>query len=179
MKKVSNPQISLKPQDVVLLLKLASKRSFAFTYAALAAELCISVSEAHASVKRVELARLVERSGEQGIRAIVSSVREFILHGAQYAFPPVRGPAARGMVTAHSAPPLRQMFAPSEEMPVVWPHASGNARGMILYPLYPSVPLAAEKDEGLYESLTLFDALRGGTVRDREIATKLLSERLQ
>lgn len=41
----------------------------------------------------------------------------------------------------------------------------------------PSVPQAARKDPGLYETHALFDALRGGAARERNLAAKLLDER--
>ena len=45
-------------------------------------------------------------------------------------------------------------------------------------PLYPKLPLAAARDQALYELLALFDALRIGQAREREMARKLLEERL-
>jgi hypothetical protein len=45
--------------------------------------------------------------------------------------------------------------------------------------LYGNLPLAAGEDSKLYELLALFDALRIGQAREREIARKLLEERLQ
>jgi hypothetical protein len=51
-------------------------------------------------------------------------------------------------------------------------------RGSALLPLYPNLPLTAEKDQTLYELLALFDALRIGQAREREIARTLLEERL-
>jgi len=46
-------------------------------------------------------------------------------------------------------------------------------------PLYEKLPLAAVADAALYELLALFDALRMGQARERELAVKLLDERLQ
>jgi hypothetical protein len=46
-------------------------------------------------------------------------------------------------------------------------------------PLYENLPLAAVDDPRLYELLALFDALRIGQARERELAKKLLEERLQ
>jgi hypothetical protein len=53
----------------------------------------------------------------------------------------------------------------------------GERRGISFYPLYPSVPQAARKDPVLYQTLALFDALRGGAARERSLAAKLLEER--
>jgi len=57
-------------------------------------------------------------------------------------------------------------------------HADGPVRGSVLLPLYPNLPLAAAKYPALYELLALFDALRIGQAREREMARKLLEERL-
>jgi len=46
------------------------------------------------------------------------------------------------------------------------------------YPLYPTVPMAAEKNPALYELLVLFDAVRGGSPRERALALPMLDERL-
>jgi hypothetical protein len=64
------------------------------------------------------------------------------------------------------------------ELPPVWPDAEGNKRGVTFHPLYPTAPLAAPKDRLLYEFLALFDALRGGAARERQLAARLLCERL-
>jgi hypothetical protein len=52
-------------------------------------------------------------------------------------------------------------------------------RGYEFSPLYRSVPKAALKDQAIYELLTLVDAIRDGRARERELAIKLLSERLE
>ncbi|MEO6146692.1 MAG: hypothetical protein ABIT70_06495, partial [Sulfuriferula sp.] len=84
-----------------------------------------------------------------------------------------------GFPTAHGVAPLRELIVASHEPPPVWPHPEGIARGPGLLPLYESLPLAAQEDASLYELLALFDALRAGQARERELARKLLEERLQ
>ncbi len=83
-----------------------------------------------------------------------------------------------GFPTAYGVEPLKSKVLFADEMPPVWPHADGRVRGSALLPLYPNLPLAAEKDPALYELLALFDALRIGQAREREIARTLLEERL-
>jgi hypothetical protein len=46
-------------------------------------------------------------------------------------------------------------------------------------PFYEKLPLAAQDDPTPYEMLALFDALRIGQARERELAGRLLLERLQ
>jgi hypothetical protein len=148
------------------------------SYAALAKQLRLSVFEAHAAVQRLGAARLVvELDGE--LRPVMVAVRDFVLHGAQYSFPAARGEITIGFPTAYAVPPLKGMVLFADEMPPVWPHPEGSTRGAALFPLYEKLPLAALEEPALYELLALFDALRVGQAREREIATRLLEERLQ
>ncbi|MEI6459325.1 MAG: hypothetical protein WCP04_10355 [Pseudomonadota bacterium] len=60
----------------------------------------------------------------------------------------------------------------------MWPSVSGKIRGIALAPLYRSAPAAALRNQALYESLALFDAIRSGNARERTLARKLLEDRL-
>lgn len=102
-------------------------------------------------------------------------LKEFLLSGAKYAFPPIWGAMSRGVPTGYAAAPLNAIIAPPCSDPVpVWPSAKGTARGLSLAPLYPSVPDAALRDDKLYALLTLFDAIRSGQARERNAARDLL-----
>jgi len=174
-----NPQIALKPQDLVVLLRLSLGKGVMPRYADLAAELAMTASEVHAALERAYAARLVRKERARAPLLLRDALLQFVLHGAPYVFPAVRGEATRGFATAYAAPPLRdRIVQPTAEPPPVWPHPEGNVRGVALYPLYPSVPEAARKNAALYELLALFDALRGGAARERKMASDLLSERL-
>jgi hypothetical protein len=59
----------------------------------------------------------------------------------------------------------------------VWPDKDGKVRGEAFYPLYPSIPGAALRNPALHELLALFDAIRGGSPRERALAIKMLDER--
>lgn len=83
-----------------------------------------------------------------------------------------------GFPTAYGVEPIQSKVLFADDMPPVWPHADGPVRGMALLPLYPKLPLAAMKDPTLYTLLALFDALRIGQAREREMARQLLEERL-
>lgn len=166
----------LKPQDLVVLLKLAAHPSARLPYSQLARELEMSVSEVHAAVKRSLFAGLAAKNA--GPHPIVGALEEFLLHGARYAFPAQLGGPVRGMPTAHAAPPLKDVLAPSNEMPPVWPDKEGSARGLALSPLYRSVPEAARNDEKLYILLALVDVLRIGGARERELAARELEHQL-
>ena len=170
--------MALKPQDLLVALKLWVGRHQVWTYPLLARSLGISVSEAHGAVKRAVAAGLLPPGG-LGVRPRAESLREFLVHGAKYSFPALRGDLARGIPTAHAASPLKELLADASEPPPVLPHPKGTARGPSLAPLIPSAPGAALEDPALYELLALFDALRAGRAREREMATRLLEERLR
>lgn len=174
MKQSLNKQLVLKPQDLVVILKIAVSKDKRFTYAQLSADLAISASEVHASVRRCQMARLMINSPSDGMTPIRTALREFVLHGVKYAFPAVTGSVIRGMPTAYAGPALRSALVQSDESPPVWPYPSGIAKGPTLYPLHPNVPIASERDPKLYEVLTLVDAIRIGAARERELAASMI-----
>jgi hypothetical protein len=170
--------VVLKPQDVLVLLKLVALGPGRWTYNVLANDLGMSPSEVHAAVKRAVAAHLAVPQDE-GVRPALAALKEFLAHGVQYAFVPERGALTRGMPTAHAASPLRNELAHSAEPPPVWPDAQGEVRGLAFSPLYKAVPKAARRDAKLYELLALVDAVRGGGARERTVALRLLEKRLQ
>lgn len=168
----------LKPQDVVILLKLVVLNRQPWTYQRLAVELAISQSEAHAGVRRAVAARLMSDTTAAAGRPILAALKEFLIHGVRYAYPPERGELTRGMPTGYAAPPLNKVIVQPNEPPPVWPYVEGTVRGYKLAPLYPSVPIAASRDAALYELLALVDAMRDGRARERNLAAKELESRL-
>ena len=168
--------MNLKPQDLVVALKLAVHHQRAFVLVELASELCMPLSSVHGSITRAEQARLVSRA-TGSVRAIRPAVLEFSVHGARYAYPGQLGAMTRGTPTGVGGPALRRYFEASVETPV-WPHPEGKTRGPGLQPLYAGASAASIKDETLYEVLTLVDALRVGAARERSLASEGLRERL-
>lgn len=177
-KAKSNPQVVLRPQDLVVLLRLSIENGPAPTYAVLASELSLTASEIHAGVERAVLAQLARKDPAGKAAVVREALRQFVLNGARYAFPATRGGMSRGMPTGYAAAPLADKIVQPNEPAPVWPHKNGTARGEAFYPLYPTVPEAAGRNPALYELLVLFDAVRGGSPRERALALPLLDERL-
>jgi len=177
MRRAGRKQWTLKPQDLAVALKLLLLRGEDLSYAALAKAMRLSPYEAHAAVQRLAAARLVVAGAERNELA-KGALREFLVHGARYAFPPVVGEPTVGVPTAHAAAPLSEHFAAGGDLPPVWPHPNGKTRGNALLPLYPKLPEAAVAEPGLYQLLALFDALRIGRARERKLAIELIDERL-
>ena len=170
--------MNLKPQDILVLLKLVAIGRQEWAYNRLAIELGMSPSEVHSAVKR-SLAAGLALQKEGGIVPNIRNLEEFLVHGVRYAFVPERGQMSRGMLTSHAGPPLDMSFVSDSEPPPVWPSAEGKARGIEFSPLYKSAPEAAGRDPLLYELLVLVDAIRGGRAREREVAIKEISKRLE
>jgi hypothetical protein len=170
-------QLALKPQDLALLLKLACHPQISFTYAQLSAQLEIAASQIHSSFKRLTASRLVSLTPD-GPEIVRSALKDFVLFGARYCFPAVSGSVTRGLPTSYAAAPLKDLIIQGDDLPPVWPTAKGEVRGVGLIPLYPAAPDAAIHDEKFYQLLVLFDGLRSGAARERELSSKLLAERL-
>lgn len=164
--------MQLNPQDLVVALKLALHRGL--TFQKLADSLGLSVSAVHRSVTRAKAAGLLLADRQPNRYALL----EFVLHGARYAFPAVRGGMTRGMPTAHAASPLVDLIVQDNDPVPVWPDPQGEVRGTSFKPLYRTVPKAARADTTLYECLSLIDALRGGRARERNLASEHLTRLL-
>lgn len=165
----------IKPQDFVVAIRLAIPRSIAWTYPDLASALCMSASEAHGAVKRAAKSGLVD---ERTRTPRKSALLEFLVHAVRYLVPPVWTGVSRGVPTSYAVPPLNALLVPGDDLPPVWPHPEGTTRGQGLVPVYRSVPDAALKDPTLHEWLALVDAIRSGRARERELAARILRERL-
>lgn len=168
----------LKPQDVVVLLKLVALKDQPWTFQRLAVELSISQSEVHAAVRRAVAAGLMTEASSSAGRPVRAALLEFLVHGVKYAFPPKRGELTRGVPTGYAAPPLDKAISASSDPPPVWPYAQGKVRGSAFAPLYRTVPEAALRDAALYELLALVDAIRDGRARERNLARQALEKRL-
>jgi hypothetical protein len=165
----------LKPQDVLVLLKMVASKDRSWRLVDLAQELGLSLSEVSTSLERSKRARLLDSSKK---KINWPSLLEFVLHGLKYVYPAEPGPICRGVPTAHSAPPLSKEIVSEDNDQYVWPSGEGTVRGQAIEPLYSSAPGAALKDPALHQLLALVDALRVGRARERELASGELKRRL-
>lgn len=180
----------LKSQDIVILLKiLANKYPDQLLQKDLATYLCMSASEIHEGMKRLELSGLLgsvyRKSEDSNSNKIIrmpikSACEECLIYGVKYFFPVKLGSYTRGIPTSYSAPLFEKYLMLGDDPIPVWPYAEGEHRGLALEPLYRSVPQAIAKhpDQPFYELLVLIDAIRTGRARERNIAIKLLREKL-
>ena len=165
---------NLKPQDILILLKICLLGDQKWFQHTLSEDLNISQSEISECLSRSKYSGLIDASRK---RVSVLNLLDFIQYGIKYVFPQQLGPIVRGIATAHSASPLDKEIQSNQNY--VWPYARGNMRGQAILPLYKSVPKAVLKDKKLHEVLALVDAIRVGKVREQNLAIKFLRERLQ
>lgn len=165
--------ISMKPQDIVVLLKLLSEENQSWNQISLAKSLFMSQSEISESLSRSKYARLLF---DKGKKVAKKPLLELLQFGVPYIYPQQPGPVVRGIPTAHSASPLVDHIQSDEHY--VWPSAKGHMRGHSIQPLFGSVVQAVESDSRLYELLALVDALRAGRARERNLAIELLNKRI-
>lgn len=180
----------LKPQDIVLILKILSTMTLSkgphevLSQNQLAVLLCMSVSEVNAGTKRLILSKLVGPSFDVKNRLVLLPIRaaceECLVHGVKYFCPPRMGGYSRGIATSYAAPIFEECIVPGKDPIPVWPYAEGDKRGIALEPLYRSVPQSVMQypDPLFYDLLVLIDAVRAGQNRERNIAVKLLKERI-
>jgi len=164
----------MRPQDVVILLKMITLHNRVWTFAEIANALQISEAEVSYAMERNKLAGLVNPDKNKVNKL---AMREFLIYGVKYVFPPQVGHSARGIATAHSAPPVKDYITEGNEH-YVWAYYKGTKRGNTIVPLYPKIPKIIENQSELYEFLTIIDTLRIGKKREMEIAVNELDKRL-
>ena len=155
----------MRPQDVVILLKIITLNEADWQYRDLSALLFISISEISESLNRSHLAGLVDESRRKVYR---QNLLEFIEHGLHYVFPQSPGRLVIGMATAHSHPFYKPKLV--SEINYVWPDENGDLRGLAIETLYNGVTKAARKDGELYKILASIDIIRVGKARELKMA---------
>jgi hypothetical protein len=168
----------LKPQDIVIVMKILTKDHEPWTQALIALQLGMSVSEVNGGIKRALVSGLLRIKNKKATPVKVA-VEEFLMHGLKYVFPIERGEPTRGLPTGYAAEVFENQFAMSDELPPVWPDAEGMIKGYAVKPLYKSVPFAVKQDHKLYNLLAIIDVLRSGRAREVQLAKKMLHEFLQ
>lgn len=165
----------MRPQDIVVLLKIIAIKHNEWKYADLAYALQISASEITEALNRSKIAGLIDAKKR---KVHINSFREFLIYGLKYVFPVEPGAIVRGIPTAHSALPISEHIFTGMDV-YVWPYAKGNVRGQAIEPLYKTIPAIVQKDNLFYELLVIIDTLRVGRIREIKIAIEELEKRLK
>jgi len=164
----------MRPHDIVILLKMIISSDKKWTFAEIAAALQISEGEISFAMERNAVAGLVSADKT---RVNKLALRDFLIYGLKYVFPPLTGSSTRGIATAHSASPVN-LYITEDKENFVWKYYKGTRRGNSIVPLYDKIPKIVENQPELYEFLTIVDTLRIGKKREIEIAIEELDKRL-
>jgi hypothetical protein len=165
----------MRPQDILVLLKIISMKNPYWLNLDLANSLNISQSEVSEALNRCKIARLIDGYKR---KVYINSFKEFLIYGLKYVFPAEPGSVVRGIPTAHSAPPIKEHISLGTEN-YVWPYSKGTLKGQAIEPLYTTIPVVVHNDQLFYELLVIIDTLRVGRAREIKIAIKELEKRLK
>jgi hypothetical protein len=159
----------MRPQDIVVLLKIIVYNSEDWLQKQLADDLNISKSEVCESLNRSFFAGLLN---ENKTTVHKKALEGLLIHGIKYVFPVKPGTLALGLPTGSGSPILKDYFP--DATPLVWPVKGGTQRGLLVEPLYAGVANACEKDPMLYDLLSLCDVFRTGEDKEVKKAAELL-----
>jgi hypothetical protein len=171
----------LKPQDLVIALKVFTLNKTKWNQRSLAQSLGMSLSEINGGIKRSIRAGLMISgdSRNQTPQAVPYALQEFISSGVRYSFFVEKGAMSRGVPTGLIGAKLDKAFPKGEpsETPV-WPYSQGKVRGAGIKPLFKSIPKVIEREENreLYTLLSLVDLIRDGRARERNMATDVVQK---
>lgn len=170
----------LKSQDCVILLKHLAHPGELMSQRRLAKELGISLSEVNSGLKRLMLSGLIVEIPEHKRLVNKIQAKDFLIYGLKYVFPGRLGELTRGVPTAVAAPIFAGKIMLGTDPLPVWPDGFGTVRGVALEPLYRSIPKALREhpDQEFYDLLVLVDAIRVGRARERNLAIKMLEEKI-
>ncbi|MCF8428259.1 MAG: hypothetical protein K9H61_06070 [Bacteroidia bacterium] len=161
----------MRPQDIVILLKIVAKGESQWQLLNLANELKISNSEISESLNRSKTANLLDFNKKLVKR---QNFMEFIEHGLKYVFPQEPGTMVRGTATAHSHPFMAAKFNSATNY--VWPDENGTIMGLAIEPYYKKQTEAVKEDGKLFKLLALTDVIRVGKTREIKTAIEELKK---
>ena len=159
----------MRPQDIVVLLKIFCLGEAEWLNKDLSKDLYISQSEISESLNRSMYAGLI---GIDKKTIQKKALFGLLVHGLRYMFPVQAGTLAKGIPTGVTAPILKDDF-PNENT-LVWPDSKMETRGLLVEPLYPKVVDAVKLDPMLYDLLALADTFRVGNDKEITRAKELL-----
>lgn len=160
----------IRPQDIVVLLKILLFKSENWFIQDLVHSLKISLSEVSESLDRSRFSGLLDESKKKVNR---QGLNNLLVYSIQYIFPVKPNSLVRGTPTAHSFANFQKEFNSSVQY--VWKDDEGEVIGQEIEPLYKNQLFAIKQDALLYEILALVDMLRVGKKRERNFAEKKIT----
>jgi hypothetical protein len=162
----------MRPQDIVVLLKLISLKDNEWKNIDLAYSLKISTSEIAESLNRSMIAGLLDSSKKKSSPKIFKRVFNIRI---EICIPsPTWNNGERNCNSTFSATNKPRNYFGNEHY--VWPYHLGDTRGQAIEPLYKTVPEIVRNDSSLYKLLVIVDIFRIGRARELKIAIKELEK---
>ncbi|MBI9054760.1 MAG: winged helix-turn-helix transcriptional regulator [Bacteroidales bacterium] len=146
----------MRPQDIVVLLKIIALKHNDWYNSDLAQSLKISPSVISEVLNRCKMAGLIDSKKR---KVNINSFIEFLIYGFRYVIPTQPGAIVKGIPTAHSASPIKEHISSGSDI-YVWANAKGTHRGQAIEPLFKSIPKIVQEDKGFYELLIIIDTIR-------------------
>ena len=125
-KFMEGKNLNLKPQDVIVILKVLSKGKVPWRISDLAYELDLSAGEVSNCLGRLKACALISNDKKT---PMVTNLKEFLLYGLRYTFPARLGKNERGVLTTcnyiareyglHSAMPTKRAMQLCKDLVVV------------------------------------------------------------
>lgn len=144
----------MRPEDVLVLLKIAVIESSDWTPYALSLELGYSEEHILESIARLKEAGLLQMN-----RPHTQKLKKFILEELPERYPVVPGKLTRGMYTGFSAQ-AGYSFGVPRTSTWVWPKEDGQDWGQEIEPLSPNCCFAVLQDRKLKDVLSIIETLR-------------------
>lgn len=170
----------LKPQDIVIAVKLCALKEREWKYSTVAHDIHMSQSEVHSGVKRLkkcglltEFSMSVGGNSETQTLPDKENILEFLEHGIRYVFPAEKREPVNGLPTSYGLGHLFKGYEGEAFIPV-WEYPAADYFGFGIKPLYKTLPLACIDDFELYELMALVDAVRDQDKLLREFAISKL-----
>ena len=156
----------LKPQDLLVAVLLG--RAAAQRFELLAHDACLSLSETHGAVRRLQLADLVTLERRLNVTLFVG----FVENAARFVWPRRVLGQGQGLATAAAAPMFANSGIDYDVVPV-WAAAgapSGRVSpGALIEPLYKTMARAALQDDDVYALFALLEGARSKSARERSV----------
>lgn len=167
----------LRALDIVIGLKLICQPGLGQVKTA--EQLGLQQSQVSNSIKRL-LDRRLFWNGKRKLQPNFQAWEELlpILH---FFYPASPSEITIGMPTSYGAPPLNKVMNAGDDPIPVWSCGHCKTKGLRVEPLHRNLPdsLVEHPDQDFYELLTLVDALRIGSSRDKKYGKELLVEKLK
>lgn len=162
----------MKPQDVVIAVKLLGAADSTWSYASLGEDLGLGHNQVHLACKRLMAASLM-----MDRRIAKRNLVEFLVHGLKYVFPPIWEGEQHGIPTAVSSPVMQKELRSPQV--IVWPTGRRkDPKGDSLRPLHKCVFTVIENDLFSYQVLAILDSIRISKAREREVAINLINSKI-